>query len=103
MPSEIDTPPHPALPPEAMSYLLHEVRVTLEALGEKLENWTAVLADPASPVAEREWINSQLQLIALGLREVRETARARMRDLEEMGYGSGGAVTGAGEEGTREG
>jgi len=41
-------------------------------------------------VAERQRINSLVATIALALTEVLENVRARMRVLEEEGYGRGG-------------
>lgn len=74
----------------AIQFFQHVFREYPEGLRELLELWTIVLEDPQTPVAERQRINSLVATIALALTEVLENVRARMRVLEEEGYGRGG-------------
>ncbi|PUU80821.1 hypothetical protein B9Z19DRAFT_1122966 [Tuber borchii] len=76
--------------PGAVQFFQDVFRNCPELLRELLELWTIVLEDPQTPMAERQRINSLVATIELALREVLESAQARMRVLEEEGYGRGG-------------
>jgi len=102
MPLEANTPPEPSPSPEDILCFGELLRVYQEeGLRELLELWTTVLANPETPIAERQRINSLVAVIALALTEVLHGVRARMRVLEEEGYGRGGPARARGD--SREG
>lgn len=76
--------------PVAIQFFQLVFREYPESLRELLELWAIVLQDPQTPIAERQRINSLVAFIEQALMEVRENVRARMRVLEEEGYGRGG-------------
>jgi len=93
MPLEANTHSDPPPSREDIQYFQEALRIYQEAgLRELLELWTTVLADPETSVPERQRIHASVAVIAGSLTEVLQAVRARMRVLEEEGYGRGGAA-----------
>jgi len=99
MPFQANTPPDPPPASRAIEFFQEVIRIYPEGLRELLELWTIVLADPQTPMADRQRINSLVAVIALALTEVLESVRARMRVLEGEGYGRGGPARARGGRG----
>ncbi|KAG0640942.1 hypothetical protein HOY80DRAFT_1040454 [Tuber brumale] len=91
MPHRTNTSPQPRHQ-GAHETFLRVIMTNPDELRELLEQWTVALANPETPEAEVRRINNNVDLVAWGLVNLRETVRARMRALEAEGYGRGGAA-----------